>query len=260
MTPHRRRLATVLSGLEQPAFTPAGDEEGVVEFVVVCLGAPGRGMGWYHSTQLLAGEVPRARLGAVVEPWFMGEGSGAEHADSFATFRSEAEAEHGVKFCASVEELPSAVGPRVALIAARAADFPPLFSAVLEKGFDHIYLEKPGAPDAATMAAMADAAQGAGVPVSLGFNKNVSSYVAQAREFAASHPGTTSTLIHNNDYSEATLDECFSRNSNGMLHNMVIRAPRPPRAALALPDPQTHSPTPCPAVAAPASVPAPFSC
>ena len=260
MNSFRRRLATVLSGLEQPAFTPAGDEEGVVEFVVVCLGAPGRGMGWYHSTQLLGGEVPRARLGAVVEPWFMGEGSGAEHADSFAAFRSEAEAEHGVKFCASVEELPSAVGPRVALIAARAADFPPLFSAVLVKGFDHIYLEKPGAPDAATMAAMAAAAQSAGVPVSLGFNKNVSSYVAQAREFAASHPGTTSTLVHNNDYGEATLDECFSRNSNGMLHNMVIRAPRAPRAALALPGPQTHSPTPCPAVAAPASVPAPFSC
>lgn len=39
------------------------------DFVVICTGAPHRGMGWYHATQLLAADVPGAKLAAIVEPW-----------------------------------------------------------------------------------------------------------------------------------------------------------------------------------------------
>eukprot|EP01050_Picozoa_sp_SAG11_P018170 SAG11_NODE_2705_length_3073_cov_2.609953_2_plen_96_part_00 len=51
----------------------------------------------------------------------------------------------------------------------------------------------------------------------MGFNKNVSKYISIARDFAAAHPGSHTTFIHNNDYTEETLDECFERNSNGLV-------------------------------------------
>ena len=51
---------------------------------------------------------------------------------------------------------------------------------------------------------------------------NVAKYMAAARAFEASHLGSETTLIHNNAYTADTLDECFERNSNGMLHNMLI--------------------------------------
>eukprot|EP01051_Picozoa_sp_SAG22_P006255 SAG22_NODE_403_length_11012_cov_12.141024_7_plen_118_part_00 len=70
---------------------------GTGEFVVVCTGAPHRGMGWYHSQQLLAGEVPGAKLTAVVEPWFLGGGADGEHSAAFKAFRAEAEGMHGVQ-------------------------------------------------------------------------------------------------------------------------------------------------------------------
>ena len=44
------------------------------EVVLVGCGCPLRGMGWYHAVQMLGGECPSARLGHVVEPWFLGPG------------------------------------------------------------------------------------------------------------------------------------------------------------------------------------------
>ena len=133
----QRRLASVLGGLSSTRRGDSAAPSPVCEFVVICTGAPHRGVGWYHSTQLLAGEVAGARLAAVVEPWFMGEGADAEHSSEWTAFRVAAEASDGVSFVRTVEELPAASGPRVALIAARAADFPALFHAALDKVFDH---------------------------------------------------------------------------------------------------------------------------
>lgn len=93
---------------------------------------------------------------------FLGGGAEGEQAEGFKAFRAEAEASAGVAFCRTVEELPEKLAdapPRVALIAARAVDFPALFHAALAKGFDHIYLEKPGAPDVPSMQKMAAAAK-----------------------------------------------------------------------------------------------------
>ena len=181
-------------------------------------------MGWYHSKQLLDGEIVGAHLGAVVEPWFLGGGADSEQAADFRRFRQDAEQNHGVTFVRTVEELLAATGPRVALIAARAEDFPPLFHAALAAGVDHIYLEKPGAPDVASMEAMVVAAERAGVPVSMGFNKNVAKYTEAARDYERAHPGSSTTFLHNNPYTEATLDECFERNSNGPC--TCLRLPR----------------------------------
>lgn len=59
-----------------------------------------------------------------------------------------------------------------------------------------------------------------GASVFMGFNKNVSKYVSKTRAYAESHPGTNVTFLHNNNYCESGLNECFERNAEGMLKNM----------------------------------------
>ena len=195
-------------------------------YVVVGCGCPGRGMGWFHCRQLLEGRVPNATLTDIVEPWFLGPGAGSPGSSEFAAFREEAESKHGVRFWASVGEMPAATGRcRVALIAARAGDCPKLFEAAIASGVQHIYLEKPGAPSVAAMESMAALAESQGVGVTMGYNKNVASYVTAAREFETSQTGSEPPLtcfIHNNAYVEEELDECFERNSEGMLKNMAV--------------------------------------
>merc|ERR1711871_548951 len=61
-----------------------------------------------------------------------------------------------------------------------------------------------------------------GVPVYMGYNKNVTPYVLAALEFEKATPGAATTFIHNNAYKEEELGECFERNAEGMLKNMAI--------------------------------------
>jgi hypothetical protein len=67
---------------------------------------------------------------------------------------------------------------------------------------------------------MRSKANEAGVAVFMGFNKNVSKYVSKTLAYAKSHPGSNVTFVHNNNYDEPGLNECFERNSEGMLKNM----------------------------------------
>jgi len=60
-----------------------------------------------------------------------------------------------------------------------------------------------------------------GVPVYMGYNKNVTPYVIKALE-AQAKLGGSMTFIHNNAYKEEELPECFERNAEGMLKNMAI--------------------------------------
>ena len=62
------------------------------------------------------------------------------------------------------------------------------------------------------------------VRVFVGFQKNVSKYVRKIREYETSlKTGSFFTLwVSNNDYSSSSLGECFERNSEGLLKNMVI--------------------------------------
>ena len=223
------------------------------DYAVICSGAPKRGMGelfsfcfrqdrvarhcacwanrtaaaavssgWYHAAQLLSGEIQGARLSDVVEPWFLGGGAGTPGCAEFDAWRIEAEAQ-GVRFCASIADLPSAEAPRVALIAGRASDCPALFEQALGAGVSHIFLEKPGAPTVAALEGMAKQTEAAGVPVSMGYNKNVTKYVAEARAAeATAGDGASTKFIHNNAYAPEELDECFQRNAEGMLKNMAV--------------------------------------
>merc|ERR1711990_604778 len=63
--------------------------EDKVDMVLVGCGAPKRGMGWYHGTQLLDGDIPSGRLDAVVEPFFMGPGKDTPPGKAFNEFAEE---------------------------------------------------------------------------------------------------------------------------------------------------------------------------
>lgn len=193
--------------------------------VVVCSGAPKRGMGWYHATQVLEGRCPSASLTDVVEPFYLSDaGASAPGAKDFAEWRSALEKEHGVRFHSKVADVPSlAEGEkRLAIIAGRTGDNPALFRACLVAGCSVIYLEKPGAPSVPELRSMRDEAVARGVRAFVGFNKNVSAYLRRTMDMAAATPGSSVTFLHNNAYDEAGLPECFERNAEGMLKNMAI--------------------------------------
>jgi hypothetical protein len=79
------------------------------------------------------------------------------------------------------------------------------------------------APTWLTLEQVAPLAEAAGVPVSMGYNKNVTKYVAEARAVeATAGDGASTKFIHNNAYAPEELDECFQRNAEGMLKNMAV--------------------------------------
>lgn len=195
------------------------------DVVLVGCGVPKRGMGWYHAKQMFEGDVPSAALTAVVEPWFLGPGADSPPGETFKTWAEDMKNQHGTKFCKAVSELPGPSGeatPCLALISGRTADNPQLLKEVIEAGCTHVYLEKPGAPTVEELEEMVKYAKEKGVPVYMGYNKNVTPYVLKALEAEQSTAGASTTFIHNNAYKEEELGECFERNAEGMLKNMAI--------------------------------------
>ena len=189
------------------------------DVVLVGCGAPKRGMGWYHLTQLM--RMDCANVTAVVEPWYLGPGKAAPGAKEFMAMKAQYEAE-GVAFYGSIAAMPDATRPTCALIAGRTADNPKFFADLVAKGVKSVYLEKPGAPSVAALEEMKALADARGVKVFLGYNKNVTEYVTLARDVEARTDGATVTFIHNNAYKKDELTECFARNAEGMLKNMAV--------------------------------------
>lgn len=154
-------------------------------------------------------------------------GKSSSGCEAFNKFKAELETSKGIKFYATVEEVPVEENKdvkRLAIISARTSDNPGLFSGCLEIGCHAIFLEKPGAPSVEELNEMKTKAETAGVRVFMGFNKNVSKFVAKTRALEARHAGSTVTFVHNNNYVDSTesLGECFERNAEGMLKNMAI--------------------------------------
>jgi len=189
--------------------------------ILVGCGVPKRGMGWYHAKQMLDGDVPSATLTGVVEPWFLGAGADSPPGKAFGEWAAEMEAAHGTTFAKDVSEI-EIKAPCIALISGRTADNPRLLKEVIAAGCTHVYLEKPGAPSVAELEEMKAYAKAQGVPVYMGYNKNVTPYVLKALEFEQKTPGASTTFVHNNAYKEEELGECFERNAEGMLKNMAI--------------------------------------
>merc|ERR1719148_11487 len=129
-------------------------------------------------------------------------------------------------FLESMADLP-ATGDgvkRLALISGRTADNPRLLQESIKAGCSTIYLEKPGAPTVKELEEMKVCAADSKVTVLMGYNKNVCKYVSKTREFASSVDDGHVTYVSNNTYENnaASLGECFERNCEGMLKNMVI--------------------------------------
>jgi len=194
--------------------TPTAD----LSVTVVCCGAPTRGMGWYHCKQILDGRVTGAKLVNVVEPFFLGSGKSNPLAKEFAAW---AEVQPSVNFHASLSDIVMPSGPQLVIICGRTADNPRLFKEAVSKGFSHIYLEKPGAESVVELEAMETLAKEKGVSVLMGFNRNFSKYVRLAHEFMGNKKASL-TLLRNDCFnSEESLDECFERNAEGMMKNMM---------------------------------------
>jgi len=191
------------------------------DVVLVGCGVPKRGMGWYHGVQMLDGDVPSAEMTAVVEPYFLGPGAESPPGLKFGEWAKEMEAKHGTKFIKDVADI-EVKGACLALISGRTADNPRLLKEVIAAGCTHVYLEKPGAPTVAELEDMVQYAKEKGVPVYMGYNKNVTPYVLKALEFEKKTPGASTKFVHNNAYKEEELGECFERNAEGMLKNMAI--------------------------------------
>jgi predicted dehydrogenase len=198
-----------------------GATAGTCDVVLVGCGVPKRGMGWYHAKQMIEGDVPSAKLTTVCEPWFLGAGADSPPGKEFNAWADEMKSNHGIKFCASVADM-EINGPTLALISGRTADNPKLLKEVIEAGCTHVYLEKPGAPTVAELEEMKAYAAEKGVPVYMGYNKNVTPYVLKALEVEKATPGATTTFVHLNAYKEEELPECFERNAEGMLKNMAV--------------------------------------
>jgi len=193
------------------------------EIVLIGCGCPLRGMGWYHAVQLLGDKCESAKLKYVIEPWFLGGGKDGPGGKEFAEWAATVE---GVGFHTSLADIPAVVEgtKRCALVSGRTADNPKLVGEAIKAGCSTIYLEKPGAPTVAELEAMKKEAGDAGVPIFMGYNKNVCKYVSKTREFAAANEGSHVTFVSNNTYedNDASLGECFERNCEGMLKNMAI--------------------------------------
>lgn len=190
------------------------------DVVLVGCGVPARGMGWYHAKQMLDGEVPSAKLVEVVEPWFLGAGKDSEAGAAFGAWAAE---HSDVSFLDAADKISApASGKKLALISGRTADNPRLLKEVIEAGCTHIFLEKPGAPTVGELEEMKAYADAKGVGVYMGYNKNVTKYVTEARDFEAKTPGASTTFLHNNAYKRDELAECFERNAEGMLKNMAV--------------------------------------
>lgn len=192
------------------------------DVVLIGCGAPKRGMGWYHAKNILDGFCPSTKLTDVVEPWLLGPGRNTAHGHSFAEYAKQTALSHEVRFHSSVSEIPMSKGPRLGIVCGRCADNYKFMQEVLERGVTHILLEKPGAESAQKLKEMAMLAENKGVVVYMGYNKNVSTYAQKAIQAESKYPNTLTTWIHSNSYMESQLPECFERNSEGIIKNMLV--------------------------------------
>lgn len=200
--------------------------------VLVGCGCPKRSMGWYHAIQMLDTErnvCPSASLKYVVEPWYMSEaGAKSPGGVDFTAWKTSLESTQGIQFSETTAGIPPPADGerRLAIISARTADNPKLFADCLAMKCHSIYLEKPGAPTVAELQQMRDSAAAAGVTVLMGFNKNVAKFstktMADAAKLSKENKVNVVTFVHNNNYAKNELNECFERNSEGMLKNMAI--------------------------------------
>ena len=106
-----------------------GGDAGKCDVVLVGCGVPKRGMGWYHGKQMLDGDVPSAKMTAVVEGYFLGAGADTPPGQTFKAWADDMASKHGTTFVKDISEV-EINGPCLALISGRTADNPKLLKDV----------------------------------------------------------------------------------------------------------------------------------
>lgn len=177
-------------------------------------------MGWYHARLILEGSIANVatELCGIVEPFF----SKNPHAE-WQAFVSQ----HQLNVWADVADIPpEKIGLDLfAIIAVRTVDVPGVFYKLLEKGIKFIYLEKPGASSLEELRNMKAAADEQDCQVVIGYARNAHGFVTKPMASLAlsQKQNETVNLTHKNSFAftAEALEECFKRNSEGMLLNMA---------------------------------------
>ena len=192
-----------------------------IDVVVVGCGLPKKGMGWFHLIQLL--EMPDVNVRAVVEPFYF------SNRPKVFDDLVQSLANKGVVCVPSLVELQTGTSrahkftrQTLCFIAGRTSSNPNYFRQCIEMGACAIYLEKPGASTSEELSDMRDLAATNQVPVFVGFNRNVSSYILDAVKLSRQIPNCHVFFSHCNSYEETSLPEVFSRCPEGLLKSMGI--------------------------------------
>lgn len=194
--------------------------------VIIGCGTPKKSVGWRHLSNILGGLISGAHVSAVVEPWLLEAGKDTSGGKAFQAFCDEVCATNpDLVFAQAVENLPPFIGPTLAIIAGRTSDAPLLFEQAVKHGATHVYLEKHGAENAASKGRLCQFAKERDVVVVMGYVCNVSTFIQHAlayeAEVKASGEVPKVEICRVNHYTTETLGECFARNSEGLLHNML---------------------------------------
>ena len=192
-----------------------------IDVVVVGCGLPKRGMGWYHLVQLM--NMPNVNVRAVVEPFYF------NNRPKIFDDLVQSLADKGVICVPSLAELHTGTSRShkfnrrtLCFISGRTSNNPNYFRECIEMDACAIYLEKPGAATSEELSDLRDLAASKQVPVFIGFNRNVSSYILDAVKLSRQTPNCHVFFSHCNSYEETSLTEVFSRCSEGLLKSMGI--------------------------------------
>lgn len=196
-------------------------QKGTIDVVVIGCGLPKRGMGWYHLIQLL--DMPNVNVRAVVEPFYF------SNRPRIFDHLVESLADKGVVCVPSLAELYAGTSRAhkfqrrtLCFIAGRSSNNQTYFRQCIGMNACAIYLEKPGAATAEELSDMRDLAASKRVPVFIGFNRSLSSFILDAVKLSRQTPNCHVFLSHCNAYEEASLPEVFSRCSEGLMKSMGI--------------------------------------
>ena len=203
------------------------EQTAMADVIVAGVGCPGRGMGWCHTRQLLDGMVTNGRPVAVVEPWFLSPENSRSTMDGMAEFQTFANElrENNIEVVSSFADLQSTVDTSTyALISARTHDNPALLKAAVDAGIRNILLEKPGAATIAELESIQQLADEHELAIALGFNRHVAHFALAVRDAMGHVAGDNChvTYTATNTFHPSELEECFSRNAEGIAKNMMI--------------------------------------
>jgi len=187
----------------------------LVDVFFVGCGTPTQSIGWLHCLQTMK-FIPNASVIGAFSPYSL-----AQKKSDFMAFKSTT----NFPWYDNLDKVDTFSKPTMAVVSTRADDNPALMRKLCEKGVTHVYLEKPGAATTEGLEEIQSMAKASGMQVMMGYNKNGAGYVAEAlaehARLKSNGVNATVSFEHVNEFTPDTLEDCFTRNSEGLLRNMA---------------------------------------